>query len=236
MVDTASDISSTPPSGCGPLLPSGRNPALPLRQDVFEFVRSHGQTARAEITQALDISAGSTTTLTADLISTGFLKEVESQTRESGRGRPRVALEIVRDAGFVIGIKLAFKRHTAVLVDFAGNVISSADLPSSDTRRTLDELLDEMGSLIKKILKTAKKTEADIKSVGIGMPGIVDHGSGVISWSSMLKTRDENLVEAFTERFGMPVVVDNDANMLTLAELWFGEGRDRSDFAVVRPP
>ena len=34
-------------------------------------------------------------------------------------------------------------------------------------------------------------------------------------------------------RLQTPVVLDNDANMLTLAELWFGAGRELADFAVV---
>jgi len=36
-----------------------------------------------------------------------------------------------------------------------------------------------------------------------------------------------------TGRLGLPVQVDNDANLVTLAELWFGAGRGLSDFAVV---
>jgi predicted NBD/HSP70 family sugar kinase len=36
-----------------------------------------------------------------------------------------------------------------------------------------------------------------------------------------------------TARLGVPVSVDNDANLLTMAELWFGRGRELSDFAVV---
>ena len=124
--------------GCGPLLMGGRASGQSLRQDVFEFVRGRGHAARTDITQALDISAGSATTLTADLIASGFLAEIEGPPREGGRGRPRVALRVVPEACFVIGIKLAFKRHIAVLADFAGNLVASADLSSSNSRRTID--------------------------------------------------------------------------------------------------
>lgn len=234
MSDVLTHLSSHDPSeGCGPLLTGTREGGTSLRQEAFEYVRARGQAARTDITRALNISAGSATTLTADLIASGYLEEVESTPRETGRGRPRVALQVVPDAGFVIGIKLAFKRHIAVMVDFAGNLVADADLPSNETRRPVGDLMDETEALIRKLLKKSNKSEGDIRAVGIGLPGIVDHGSGSVVWSSMLTTRDENLSHAFARRFDMPMVLDNDANMLTLAELWFGQGRTMSNFAVV---
>ena len=223
----------TQADGCGPLLRAPQDTPRPLRQQVFEFVRAQGHAARADITQALGISAGSTTTLTADLIAAGYLREFERQPRGTGRGRPKVALEVVREAAFVIGIKLAFKRHTAVLTDFAGNIIANADMPSSDRRRPMAQLLDEAETLIASLLDTSGRTAQDINWVGIGMPGIIDHSTGTVVWSSMLDQREENLRAGFNDRFDIPVLLDNDANVLTLAELWFGEGRAMSDFAVV---
>ena len=41
------------------------------------------------------------------------------------------------------------------------------------------------------------------------------------------------LAAAASNRLGMPVAIDNDANLVAMAELWFGAGRDLSDFAVV---
>lgn len=219
--------------GCGPILRTSRGTHRTLRQEVFEYVRAHGQASRAGITEALDISAGSATTLTADLIASGYLQEVDAAARESGRGRPRVDLAVVSDAAYVIGIKLAFGQHTAVLTDFSGTVFADASLPSADTRRSMTQLLDEVEELISKVLRAGKKKTVDVKAIGIGLPGILDHKSGNIAWSSMLSARDQNMVAGFAERLDIPVVLDNDANMLTLAELWFGQGRSISDFAVV---
>lgn len=219
--------------GCGPLLHASQDIPRPLRQQVFEYVRAQGHAARADITHAIGISAGSTTTLTADLIAAGYLREFERLAREQGRGRPKVSLEVVPEAGHVIGIKLAFKRHTAVLADFAGNVVAEARMPSGDLRRPLAELLDETEELIHMLLRNTGKSVQDVKAVGIGLPGIIDHSTGRVIWSSLIDLRDADLRAAFTARFRLPLSLDNDANMLTLAELWFGQGRTMSDFAVV---
>ncbi|WP_375255177.1 ROK family protein [Yoonia sp.] len=221
-------------SGCGPLLQHDRPNATPLRQQIFERVRAAGQTARADITRSLNISAGSATTQTADLIASGILREVDTPAREDyGRGRPPVALEVVPQAAYVIGIKLAFQRHSAVLSDFAGNVVAQEMLPVPDARRSTAQLLSEIAVLIEALMQTAEIPIAKVKAVGIGLPGIVDQQCNAIIWSSLLKDTNVSLHAGFAARFDMPLFLDNDTNMLTLSELWFGVGRDKTDFAVV---
>lgn len=220
--------------GCGPQLRHDRELNVPLRQQIFERVRAAGQTARADITRSLQISAGSATTQTADLIASGILREVDAPAREDlGRGRPPVALEVVPEAAFVIGIKLAFHRHSAVLSDFAGNVIGQKTLAAPDARRSASQLLDEVSSLISQLLESVDMPLDKVKAVGIGLPGIVEQDSGKVMWSSLLKDTNVDLQPLFAARFDMPLFLNNDTNMLTLSELWFGVGRDKADFAVV---
>ncbi|WP_394177974.1 ROK family protein [Yoonia maritima] len=229
---TASDDSGAP-VGCGPLLPSGAANAKSMRQQIFEHVRAAGRATRTDVIRALGISAGSATALTADLINAGLLREVESIPRETGRGRPAVALEVIPDTHFAIGIKLSDEFHSAVLTDFAGNTLATASLKTPPHPKSLDEILTEVGILMQDVLSAANKTQQDIAAVGIGMSGIVDHQAGTVPWSPLLATRNSDFASHFETRFAIPLHLDNDANMLTLAELWFGAGRAKSDFAVV---
>ena len=221
------------PAGCGPLLSEVVMVQKPMRQRIFEHVRACGQTARTDITRALGISPGSATTLTAELIQAGLLREVSQVPREQGRGRPPVALEIVPEAGCVIGIKLADDRHTALLADFGGNMIAEASLAVTPKVRELDHVLEEVGTLMAKLLRRAGKDMSQVSGVGIGMPGIIGHEEGIVRWSPLLSARDQAFGDAFFARFAVPLYLENDANMLTLAELWFGAGRKLTDFAVV---
>lgn len=224
---------TSPLSGCGPLLSTPPEATAGLKQQVFEYIRGKGGAARADITRALDISAGSVTTLTAELIGDNMLREVEGSPRGQTRGRPPVALKVVPEAAHVIGIKLSYKRHTAVLTDFSGAVVADAALATSDRGRSLPELMSEIEELIERLLAKGSLRTGDIGAVGVGLPGIIDHMTGIVSWSSLLQNRDEDLRAAFQSRFSMPIHLDNDANVLTLAELWFGAGRAMTDFAVI---
>lgn len=222
------------PQGAGPVLPASSRSAVPPRRQVFDHVRAHGRAARADVARALGISAASVTALTADLIALGLLREVEGVAldgRESGRGRPPVALEIVPEGRHVIGVKLGDERHTAVLSDFGGRMLAEAARPAVPGRRPLPDLLDEVEALVADL--RAKAPRHEVMAVGIGLPGLVGHATGRVTWSPLLQCTDAPLAESCAARLGAPVQIDNDANLLTLAELWFGAGRALSDFAVV---
>jgi len=112
-------------------------------------------------------------------------------------------------------------------------MLGDASLQTQPTPKSLDALLEEIDALMDLVLKSTDKSLADISAVGIGMSGIVDFETGMVPWSPLLIDRDVDMANAFVSRFGLPLLLDNDANVLTLAELWFGAGRSMADFAVV---
>lgn len=219
--------------GVGPLAAPATPDKRPLRQQVFECVRGAGHIARADITRALGVSPGSVTQLTAELIAAGLLSEVEARPRESGRGRPPVALEVVAPARHVIGMKLAETRHTGVLCDLAGNVLAEAAVPGTDRRQSSAALAAEAEALVAALLTRSGLRREAIAAYGVGLPGIVDYEAGIVRWSPLVEGRDAPMAALLSARLGAPAHVDNDANLYTLAELWFGIGRDIPDFAVV---
>ena len=228
-----SDTNTSLP-GCGPILPDHNYQSRSLRKQVFEHVRAHGMAARADTARALSISAGSVTGIAAELIADGFLQEVEDVgRRESSRGRPPVALEVVADSFHVIGINLSDRTHSAVLTDAVGTILAEVTCPADQLLRSVTALVREVAPLIAQLLNKAAKTEAEIAAIGIGISGVVDHDTGIVAWSPLLTETNAGLGDAFAALTGCPVFVDNDANIVTLAELWFGDGRAKSDFAVV---
>ncbi|MCH8465621.1 MAG: ROK family protein, partial [Roseinatronobacter sp.] len=226
-------------AGCGPVLANIAPVPRPLRQTLFDYARAHGKTTRADMVRALGLSAASISSVTAELIAEGFLRETitaplpEADQPRTGRGRPPVELEVVAEAYHVVGMKLGDLRHTAVLSDFAGRRIAEASVPTRPNRKSPAILVAEARALMDKLLAAQGMQLRDIDSIGVGMAGMVDHVTGNVPWSPMLDSPGIALSTQLQEAFGVPTYLDNDANLLTLAELWFGGGRRKSDFAVV---
>ena len=220
--------------GCGPLIPPLSESMRPLRQQVFERVRASGLIARVQVAKDLGVSPASVTTITSELIEAGLIEEVSApRDPELGRGRPAVALGVRAGAHLVAGMKMSDREHSAVVVDFAGNLLANEVVPRRPGPMPLTEMLDAMEALLNRVCQNAGIARAALSGVGVGLPGFVDQAEGVVLWSSTLTERAVPLALAAQERLGLPVSIDNDANLVALAELWFGAGRSLADFAVV---
>ncbi|MFM2357015.1 MAG: hypothetical protein RLZZ528_2751, partial [Pseudomonadota bacterium] len=172
--------------------------------------------------------------ITSELIEAGLLQEVTTQREgDAGRGRPAVALGVRPGACHVAGIKLSDREHTAVILDFAGNLVADVAFQRSPLPMDLAALAEATHDLLATVCTRSGIAMHDLASVGIGVPGFVDSTTGVAHWSPILTERMVPLQDALSARLGLPVQIDNDANLVTMAELWFGAGRDLSDFAVV---
>lgn len=220
-------------AGCGPIRPDAEATGSTLRHRVFECVRAAGEISRIDLAKQLKVSPASITALVGELLDLGLLRESSDTTRSTARGRPPVALSVKPDAGYVVGIKLARAQHTALLVDAAGQPLAQASLACLPRRRSMQQVLAETGQVLDALLKEAGLARADIACIGLGMPGMIDHATGRMVWSPLLTEADKPLRRLAEDAFGVPVAVDNDANLVTLAELWFGKGRAMADFAVV---
>ncbi|NGM44450.1 ROK family transcriptional regulator [Rhodobacter sp. SGA-6-6] len=228
------EYDDAPRRGVGPLIPPLSEGQRPLRQQVFDRVRAAGLIPRVALAKELSVSPASVTTITQELIEAGLIEEVAApRDNEAGRGRPAVALGVRAQAHFVAGMKLSDREHTCVIVDFAGHLLADGVIPRQPGPMALEELLDAVEHLLDQVCAKAGMARGDLAAIGIGVPGFVDVAEGMALWSSVLTARQVPLAAAAAARLGLPVIIDNDANLVALAELWFGAGRGLSDFAVV---
>jgi predicted NBD/HSP70 family sugar kinase len=76
-------------------------------------------------------------------------------------------------------------------------------------------------------------SQGRILGVGIGISGFVDAEAGVDLYSPILGWREVPIRAPLEQRLGLPVYVENDVNALTLAERWYGAGRNFRDFICI---
>jgi predicted NBD/HSP70 family sugar kinase len=220
--------------GCGPLVPPLSAEARPLRLQIFERIRAAGGIARVQLARDLSISPGTVTMLTSELLESGYVEEVaDKRELEGARGRPSVAIGVRGGTHHVAGIKLSDRQNMAVIIDFAGNLVADVAMARQPGATDLATLAAATEDLLQRVCAKAGLDPRQLSAVGVGVPGFVNSALGVAHWSPILTAREVPLQAALSAHLGLPVYVDNDANLVTMAELWFGAGRSLSDFAVV---
>jgi glucokinase len=114
------------------------------------------------------------------------------------------------------------------VVDQDGNVLASISVatpPGAGGARTFD--------ISRQLIERLREQQPAVQAIGVGAAGMVDWPSGHIRWAPNNSYRDLFLKDLLREATGLPVVVDNDANIAAWAEARIGAGRGCSDLAVL---
>jgi glucokinase len=95
----------------------------------------------------------------------------------------------------------------------------------ADRTETLDIFVESV--------EEVRAAAPDVGAVGFGIPALVEWETGISRWSTHLPLEDVRFRDLMSERLGLPVVVDNDANAALLAEARFGAARDCAHAVLV---
>ena len=195
------------------------------RQIVLNYVRERAPISRAEIAQETALQRSTISIIVDELKAQGLIEEFEG---ESTGGRPPTLLQLRAADAIAIGVDLSTKNTIVAASDLAGRVLDQEEFPTDPSSQvTLERIIESIRKLIKKGI--------GIEGVGISIPGLVDSETGIALFVPRFKWRDWAIAEEVRVATGLPVRVDNDANAMALAELWFGrpEIRQVRDFIMI---
>ena len=113
------------------------------------------------------------------------------------------------------------------------DVLGTVSIPIRVDRQPASVILDLVEDGVRSCIEAAGMQVEDINSLCLGVPGIVERASGICRYSPIFSERDLKLGLDLQGRLNVPTTVESDVNLITLAEQWFGHGRDLSDFLVV---
>jgi glucokinase len=94
---------------------------------------------------------------------------------------------------------------------------------------TQEQLIHDLGQEIAQ----ARAACPDVVAVGLGIPCTIDRMRGVAINAVNLPLNDVPIRDLMTERVGLPVLIDNDANVAALAEFLFGAGRGAQNMVML---
>jgi predicted NBD/HSP70 family sugar kinase len=195
------------------------------RQIVLNYVREREPISRAEIARETELQRSTISAIVEDLKSAGLVEEVGEGESTGGR---RPTLLKLRAAGpIALGVSITPTCTTIASSDLAGRVIDQQDF-LTDPDKTISQVISVLSEF-------TTRYQGSIEGVGVSLPGLVDPSTGTALYIPYFLWRDLPISEMISNAVGLPVVIDNDANAVALAELWFGrpEVNDARDFILV---
>jgi glucokinase len=99
----------------------------------------------------------------------------------------------------------------------------------ASTGQTEDELVE----LLVREVQEAREARPDVAAIGLGIPATIDHDRGIAVAAVNLPLSEVPIRDLVSERTGLPVFVDNDANVAAYAEYLYGAAQGKSHMVML---
>lgn len=127
-----------------------------------------------------------------------------------------------------VGIDLGGTFIKFALVAGSGEVLYNNKLSIGSTAKR-DDILETMRKAIEMTLQFASEKQLPVAGIGIGSPGVCCDGIVHGGADNLDNWIDVHLSKIYSSIFKLPVLIDNDANVMGLGEAVFGAAKDCSD-------
>jgi predicted NBD/HSP70 family sugar kinase len=205
------------------------------RNRVIGALRERGVASRAELARITGLSRSTVSTIVADLLDAGLAGERDGQPDgEVHTGRPPVMVSLNRSAGVALGIDFGH-RHLRVAVSDLSHSVLAETWCEMDVDHSADQGLDRAAEFVNRVLGEAGADRHQVIGTGMGLPAPIDRISGSVQESSILPgwVGVDAAGEA-SDRLGLPVEVENDANLGALGEYAWGAAKGRSEVVYIK--
>ncbi|MEW2416442.1 ROK family transcriptional regulator [Streptomyces sp. NPDC046866] len=197
---------------------------------VVRAVRLAGSLTQAEIARSTGLSAATVSNIVRELKDGGTVEVTDT----SSGGRRARSVSLSGDAGIVIGVDFGHTHLRVAVGNLAHQVLAEESAPL-DVDASWADGFDRAEALVGGLIAGIGVGLEKVIGVGLGVPGPIDVESGTLGSTAILPGwAGINPRRELSQRLGVPVYVDNDANLGALGELVWGSGRGVKDLAYIK--
>jgi len=197
---------------------------------ALEVLRSSGALHAAEIARLIGLSRPTTSDILRGLVDSGLVQEYLPGEDDSKRAKS--VYEAVSDIKVSLGIDIGSRYIRASVGDLNLKALSNVSIPVE--ANSLKAITEYIHLAVDGALKEAGYKLKDVAAICVGTPGVINQESGVVSIAGTIASLDGvNLAELIKNEFKIKPTVENDINVLTVAEQSAGHGQNCENFCVL---
>jgi len=201
---------------------------------ILNLVREEGPISRSRLSKIAKISKPTMSNLITSLKKDQLIKEKGFGSGTNKGGKKPLLYEFNKEYGYVIGSQIRINEIKTIITNFGAEVIYKKNLKIG-VKRDRETIINKLFSTFKEVIKESSVNKKDIKGIGLGLTGIVDHKNGVLIKSSHFPEMGKNLEisKLIEDKFKIKSFIDNSARMMACAEKIFGEGRNYNNIVTI---
>lgn len=199
---------------------------------LLRLIWQEQQISRADLARRTGMSPSTVSAITSHLTATGLVRDAGAGVSRGGR-RP-VLLGFCDDAFGIVGVEIGARHVAAVLTDLRGNVTAFRDARFA-VRTDPAGTLEQVRALIDECLRSGRVPRRRIVGIGVAVPSPVRSDEpGRMSELLMPGWSGVDVHAELAGAYGLPVFIDNDANLGAVAEQWWGAGARGDDLTYIK--
>jgi predicted NBD/HSP70 family sugar kinase len=200
------------------------------RDVVIDCIRKYGTLSRADIARLTMLSPSTVSSIVAELVESGIVREQKGTAASSGGRRP-IMLDLDASASCAAIIDVQVSRVLYGVIDLAGNPVWTArdklDLTSPE------DTYHQIFQIVAKTLARLPRSGGQAAGIGVSIPGIVDTTTGTVIKSTRLRLKELPLATRLQQEFSLPSYVERDVRAAAWGERSYGLARSADDFVYV---
>jgi predicted NBD/HSP70 family sugar kinase len=185
--------------------------------------------SRARVAAATGLTKATVSSLVDTLIEAGLVAEAGLDAGPRV-GRPAAALALSPSGPVAVGVEVNVDEVRACAVDLAGAVLIRERVLGDLRGLPVPAVLDRAAGVLRRVTAEATAGGRRLAGVGVAVPGLVEAGAAGVRVAPNLGWREVSVLPELRRLAalddGVPLRLDNEANLAALAELWRGGHRD----------
>ena len=182
---------------------------------------------RSQISEYTGVSKVTVSQMLARLEERGLVAIAGEQA--GGRGPNAALYSVVPSSAYVAGLYVDFDLVSAAVADVTGRRVAEVSGNPNGT----DDPVELVRGTIEQACASAGVEVTRLSALVIGSPGVVDPRTGDPRLAVNLPAWHEGALDALTDAWHKPVVIENDVNLAAMAERADGAAADADDFVLV---